>query len=505
MFRVKQLSHTTRHHQQSPTPTTAHEPAQKPNEICIRFANGKTCIYDKSELKQFTLPFHNTDLEFTDITQEQFSLMLSLFSDHKCLHQVLSVEDYANPFFYEEMHQVFQQFFPQYLDLVMDLIKKFQMKFLTLSQSKMILKGFEEAKTSQDPRIQNLLKQHPDPLAVQEAKLVEVKAAAFFPNENDAVIYFTQAQIVANELYACELLLTYLEMDLPLAKEAHVPVLKLRIAGLKKQIEYCNSKMESGERIFNPKNMSLMTKQRLQVHLNSDNEFLRKVASEAKLGIEQYRESILGAQRRSGADMSRTDLLEYLIGPKGYLLDHYRLVPRESGMNTFPYIGYGQRFGYRLENDGPYDLESEIRNDVSRFTSQLPERLIQTREITKLIPKECEELAQTVLPFLEKFSPDSPETKWTAPLHRDIISKLYMYNGWDKLNVSPDNMRVTSVHKDENGIYHVKGQVFLGSSERLIAYPFSFRSNDYILLINDENVTGTDKVITANFIRRFNT
>lgn len=98
MFKVKQLSHTTRHHQQSPTPTTAQQPAQKPNEICIPFANGKTRIYDKSKLKQFTLPFHHTDLEFNDITQGQFSLMLSLISDHKCLHQVVSAEDYANPF-----------------------------------------------------------------------------------------------------------------------------------------------------------------------------------------------------------------------------------------------------------------------------------------------------------------------------------------------------------------------------------------------------------------------
>lgn len=152
---------------------------------------------------------------------------------------------------------------------------------------------FKEAKTSQDPRIQNLLKQHPEPLAVQEAKLVEMKAAAFFPHENDAVAYFTQAQIVVNELYACELLLTYLEAELPLAKEAQVPVLKLRIAGLKKQIEYCNSKIESDEKIFNPKNMSLMTKKRLQVHLNSDNEFLKKVASEAKLGLEQYRKMMV--------------------------------------------------------------------------------------------------------------------------------------------------------------------------------------------------------------------
>ncbi len=165
------------------------------------------------------------------------------------------------------------------------------------------------------------------------------------------------------------------------------------------------------------------------------NPFILQKSLQAGELLEVYCQKIKKALAKNGADMTRQDLLEHIIGPANYLLSYYGIVPNEKEsfipqgaepisirqigncqfpeyavidwkykedtkfchsplvMNTCQYRKNPlvpaaiDQLDYLLNNSSPYDLEEQIRTDLTKhskhhFSLKLPERLIKDKPLS---------------------------------------------------------------------------------------------------------------------------
>src|SRR6185295_9019431 len=134
-------------------------------------------------------------------------------------------------------------------------------------------------------------------------------------------------------------------------------------------------------------------------------------------------------------------MMEYLVGPKGYLFDHYGLRPdiQASGIFHFRHKKYPQfqgLFGYSLTNNSLYDLEDEIRNDFTNRKIPLPARVVTQRVITKLQSTQVQELRKRILPVLQNWVNESLLAKRGAK--RELLKQ---WNWTDKIEVDDIGLR----------------------------------------------------------------
>jgi hypothetical protein len=132
----------------------------------------------------------------------------------------------------------------------------------------------------------------------------------FFTNEHEAAQHFDDLRTC----HTCShILLKELESAMDELTES---VIKENIN--KYEIDISNLKAET-----DLSKISMMTRQNFLRCINDANPEVQAIALKAKEELKTYREKILGVLKASGADMSRTDLLEHLVGPKAYLFEYY--------------------------------------------------------------------------------------------------------------------------------------------------------------------------------------
>lgn len=148
-------------------------------------------------------------------------------------------------------------------------------------------------------------------------------------------------------------------------------------------------------------------------HINHENPYVRAAAQKAVMNLKNYCESILDTLNLCGADLTRQDLLEHIIGPKNFLFSHYGIVPlyrtfdeekkekhRESPFRFVPvlqgtcanekqpHLAPLNPLGFKLNNDTPENLEIVIRTKIQEkregpfsnisFNHQIPSKLFPT-------------------------------------------------------------------------------------------------------------------------------
>lgn len=201
----------------------------------------------------------------------------------------------------------------------------------------------------------------------------------------------------------------------------------------------------------------------------TDPYFQAKTSKVHKL-FTSYTQTIINLLERSGADMSRTDLLEYLVGPKGFLFARYGLTPEDQNSNSLCFVPglIGQcaserqnhmdsktHFYYSLGNLGPKDLEEEIRRDlqvaIERASTyhelfvikELPPAIITHSEITRVLTPQQEHLRSLLLPVASEW-PEIEEDK-----KRTIFQALLEINHWEQYGITTDHLFASGIKKSE--------------------------------------------------------
>jgi hypothetical protein len=237
----------------------------------------------------------------------------------------------------------------------------------------------------------------------------------------------------------------------------------------------------------------------------------------AQARLDEYTSTMIEVFTQGKADLSRQDLLEHCIGPKNYLFLYYdyefhrehtngyilwdleekkdRAKTQEEKdyiqkqIDTLPKyyysltnsrvpwkstggsvgVMYPVTFAYALDNEGPHDLEDEIRSDLSDQHLSLDNypRLITEYEITRPIDENILSLGKEVIPIIDSWSSSTDDQKdlvWT------MLQKHNQLSVMKELTITFDDQQDATVKK---------GHVQIGQRKK----PFTMKVNDLILRI----------------------
>ena len=240
--------------------------------------------------------------------------------------------------------------------------------------------------------------------------------AHLFENDKEARAHFDEIVSCQSDKGLAEQHITRLEKTL--ARHATVPHavhISAELEIQKREIQAVTADIARLKLKVDFTHLSMMQRQGLAEYVRHEDPALRKVAENAKAILEEYRLSVTATLRICNADLTREDLLAYLIGPKGYLLEHYGF--QLNGITACtstsnPFIFNNKGFFYKLTNAAPYVLEQEIRDDLQRIgvsAASLPAPLIVEKKFTKKQTKEAIRLRSAILPTLQRFSQASAE------------------------------------------------------------------------------------------------
>lgn len=116
------------------------------------------------------------------------------------------------------------------------------------------------------------------------------------------------------------------------------------------------------------KNLSLYQQRRAIQHLEHEFDFVKIYAEKSMAILEKYKIQVMEALKTSGADLSRQDLIEHLIGPKNFFLEYYGCIihsSQEEGLEGLFECSENEcKFNLKLNNPTAKDLEEEIRNTI---------------------------------------------------------------------------------------------------------------------------------------------
>lgn len=488
MFRIKNAVST--HVQQRNFAPASQTNFVKDDEVVIKFSKGQSAIYNRDQIEEhfdkLKLPEEGLPLDLSQIDHEIFKIIVAVVVENKHPSDVLPETAYRNPFIIDDLQAALAQLGKEKITSFVE-----HSCYLNRQQAIASMQGYAEAQKANNPR----LKEIPNPIAVTDAGILLNQAKLFFTTDKEADDVFLSRQLYRKEFCICEYLITDLEKALENPKSSMQEILlKAQLINLSRQQKFCEEKLAEIEAKMNVNFINMMAKQNLMQFINSEDEFIRLTALQAQKILEDYKSTVLEALRKSDANLKRTDLLEWLIGPKGFLLDRYGITYEPTNKLKFPFKKKWLDLGYRLDNEGPYDLEEEIRNDLSKNYIPLIPRIIQLEEKTKPITEEVKQILDKVMPFLKKFP--TPETQSGTPPYQEFIELLWEFNGWDKLGVDPKNITLEEVERNKDPIIG-KGKVALGKS----IWSFQFKSDDLILLIDPgHRYTGSDRTITKELI-----
>lgn len=382
---------------------------QERNEIKIKFCNGEVGTYDKDRLLEIDFFKNSDNLDLTLLTlsnfdMKNFNAIVGIVIDKNQLSEVFDLDDYSNIFLYEDLIEGIKFLHYSSSEVIIDNLKKNYFPYLTLNQAKKITQSY-----------QNTMKEHDVvPLAVSIAEHHLLMSYAF-SSEEEASTHFNSILYYQMEINFSEIIIEKLKK----CSQGGTTEAKLSSQKVSKLIEWidsCKKNLQPLLKMMNPNTISMMGRQNFLRLLDSEDPIKQAIARKAEEELTDYKNTILKILELKNADLSREDLLPFLIGPNAFLLDEYNIsykIQKSSSGDQglfWTHNNYFQQVSYSLEDTGPYSLEDNIRNDwlndLPRYLTEadIPDRIIKVKIITKKISNEVKDFQLKSIPILKNWN-----------------------------------------------------------------------------------------------------
>ncbi|NGX57715.1 MAG: hypothetical protein K940chlam3_00609 [Chlamydiae bacterium] len=384
-------------------------------------------IYDESKKNEIKL-----DL----VEIEIFEILDGLFRREEHLNILLKGSPYQyDPYLYERFAETYHFLHPASDDdafLKDTLIPMFE--HYDLEWSSQILSKFNEIGDSNDP-----------PVLIQKLKEIECQRI-YFESESEFEYTINKIKELALEIWALKKQKKKFESKLSKGDSSYMQgrFLEIQMLSIGKVIRLLN-KEQSEKSTHSMKQLF-----RASQYIKSEDLGIKTLVISAVEKVEAYRSEILVALKKSGADMTRSDLLECLVGPKAFLYDYYGLYATDTGRTEFPFRVKGaseeRLFGYQLTNSSPADIENEIRTDIERWVSHtLPDSILDDEVEVAMITPEAKELREYFFPIFSKWRVVDDKIK------EEAITKIIQINEWERFNLQPNQFEIEQPTTAEPG------------------------------------------------------
>lgn len=360
-----------------------------------------------------------------------------------------------------------------------------QLRSMKLETAQAILHAYQKQPKTQEKSstVQEV------PFLVRAAHDIYIKSI-YFEDEQAAKEHFEAMYELEKERITTEMLLQAQE-DVLAQNNAPQPriMVEAHIKSMQTYLNELNKQWKEFSAFDAPDQMTI------QMHRNalrwefSDNVTVRSKVLESKAVVEQYKSHLLQVLKKSDADISRKDLLEYLVGPKEFLLARYGLNFGESKDEKSPFTrpSLSINFRYNLYNKGPWDLEEEIRTDLTPYVS-LPERFIKQKEITMKLSDEQIAMRKDLLHIFKTWNDQTPSIQDKA------INKVLSFNGWNCYQISSEHILFK-----QNTFREEEIQGLLGLNGKLIETRLDLQTF-HLIIDPKDGTTGHDFVTTKRFL-----
>ncbi len=367
--------------------TSATLPTIGAGRIQIYFSNDVTGIYNQSDLQQFAF-FKNdkspaskdTVVRLQNIAYHHFKIIFALVCNNKPMHQAIALRQ-ITPTLYEDLVAALQVLQPT--TAVAERIKNSLPYLLTLEASQTLMKVYCSIKpqslsagnssSSSSSSTSSLLSQVAETSQLATPLLVGTAQKIIFLSK-----CFRTAALATNtfiKMRTGEIQIEFGEQYLghpttKLIDPGAVDMTTLQKAikdDKKEQASFCRSHYLEFTFANLPlvvRKLSLQRQRSLSLHTNDEDPMIKRGAELAQIELAVYREEAMEALRTTKADTSRKDLLDYLIGPKAYLLIDYG-ISLDATSKKFPFTYAGKPFTFNLNNSSASALESELRTELS--------------------------------------------------------------------------------------------------------------------------------------------
>jgi len=299
----------------------------------------------------------------TICSAEEFTAIFGVASEKKSVKQVLTKEQKQDPWIFERLQPHLSFFYPSTFHKIS--------KWMLTQFSNMAL---EDACAIVDTQTQMDKLSHVLALAQKR-----VKDAIYFASEEEANAY-------SEKIDQC--VQAYIEARGPWLKTDEAKEVK-KTEEQKKHLDDLKMKLKDAQEEIAKVKRSPLGQYHASRHIGDENPLVHMEAQKAQKILKAYCEKITETLTASGAEMSRTDLLEHIIGPKNFLFSHYGIVPFKhavDGKKPFrfvpilqgtcvaekrPHFAPGNALGFALNNRSPQDLENDIREQIRKRNSFL--------------------------------------------------------------------------------------------------------------------------------------
>lgn len=218
------------------------------------------------------------------------------------------------------------------------------------------------------------------------------------------------------------------------------------------------------QEIPNIKSPSMKQQELLARHENNKNSFISGPARAAKATVMAYREKVLAALKGCGADLSRDDLLVYLIGPKDYLFERHgvtiKLDDKDPG-HPFWFEGTKILQTCTLLWNRASDLESHIAYnfadspDVDRITQE-PSLKVHV-PMTKRQDDAAKKFREGIIPLLDK----GFDTEGGQERKERVKVLLLQHFGWGAHGILPQHIDILFTTSAAKEAYKVSQKIEL--------------------------------------------
>lgn len=294
----------------------------------------------------------------------------------------------------------------------------------------------------------------------------------------------------------------------------------LKASKLVEWVESCERKLNPLLKMMDPNTMSMMGRQNFLRLLESEDPAKQAIAVKAQEELTAYKNTIIKILERNNSDMSRDDLLSFLIGPDAFLLDEYSVcyLQRFSNSDEWCILWthstlndqsiYSTKVGYSLQDTGPYALEDDIRNDwlnsipPDLSSTDIPNRIVKEKKITKKISDNVKDFQSKSIPILQNWNNCSDEELMI------VKNGILSFNDLDDLLIH-SNLRITA--PSNSNFQTIKGFINCESYSR----PCEINIDDFLLKIDNYESNSSRSIIekmkrgqyiprkkTSNFIQR---
>lgn len=415
------------------------------NEIRVSFSKQAVAYYDKDALLQ--LDFFKLALgtemqeakvrvfDFPEMDKDIFNTMIAFVVEKKSLFDILSEESFYDPHLYENLNKCLTFLHLRECAPLLQQIEE-QLRCMPLPIAYRVYHSYEDLKKTEEA-------DKPIPLFAQYAKSCVYKSKVFNTLE-EAEAHFADEMVIEEELRTCQHVLDSLLPELTTCRQqVKIDIINSQIDHLRDTIKWFSYKLKSLREItdyLSPK-FPLSLSLNLARHIQDPDPELATLAASALARVQKYESDVLSALKGCGADLTRTDLLPYIIGPKAFLFDHWGFSLFNSRDPKFPFIVEKVGvFSFTLENDGPQDLEEEIRMNLGRNERNPHKpRLIDNFEKTKPMTPELSALREFILPILDKGASATEEEMV------QVKQRLIAHNGWDLYEITPADIEFVSL------------------------------------------------------------